>query len=311
MESFKNIGIKDYFKRYGYWYGLLRAIFTKCPVHIVNDYENKKILYYLKTEKKLAKKYLKYANKDPEGIIFKECNADNTVWVYWKQGIENAPRLIQECITSIVQHTENNVVILDEENVSNYIIFPDYILNKVKNGNMSAAAFSDLLRFTLLEHFGGTWIDATVFLTDKIPDYILSSDLFSFQDAFGLIRNPALMSVWFLHSRKENVVIKETRNMIYEYWKHEDYVIEYLLPYILLMIAVNNNVGTYENMPYANSDYCHLLLNELGNKFDESKYKHINTLSNVHKLSYKLADYVYEDESNFYNKIINLSKESE
>lgn len=53
------------------------------------------------------------------------------------------------------------------------------------------------------------WIDSTVYLTNKLPEYITKSDLFAFQDSFGLIRNPALMSVWLLHSTPHNEVIRK------------------------------------------------------------------------------------------------------
>ena len=45
MSGFKNIGISEYFKRYGYRYGIRRMIFTVRNIHIVKEYENKKILY--------------------------------------------------------------------------------------------------------------------------------------------------------------------------------------------------------------------------------------------------------------------------
>ena len=60
-----------------------------------------------------------------------------------------------------------------------------------------------------MEHFGGTWIDATVLLTGKIPEYILESDFFAFRDTFGLIENPATISNWLLHSVPHNIILKE------------------------------------------------------------------------------------------------------
>ena len=173
---------------------------------------------------------------------------------------------------------------------------------------MSAAAFSDLLRFTLLEHFGGTWLDATVYLTEKLPDYITNSDLFSFRDSFGLIYNPALMSVWLLHSRPGNQVMRETRNMAYAYWKDNDYVIEYLLPYIILTVAMEKYPEELNKMPYANSDYCHLMLDALSEKNNQETYAYITSLTSVHKLSYKLPNEVISNQNNLYHDMINKSK---
>lgn len=53
MAAFQNIGIDGYFKRYGFKYGIKRALFMINDIHIVKDYENKKILYYHKAQKYL------------------------------------------------------------------------------------------------------------------------------------------------------------------------------------------------------------------------------------------------------------------
>lgn len=304
MGAFRNINSQEYFKRYGYKYGILRGLFTKWPLHIVSDYENKKILYYRKARKWLERKYLAYSQRDPEGLQFGTIACENPVWIYWKQGIENAPDIVKVCIQSIKENSENEVILITEKNMADYVSFPAYILKKVSNENMSAAAFSDLLRFTLLEHFGGTWIDATVYLTGALPEYITGSEFFAYQDVFGMIKNPALISNWLLHCKQKNIVMKETRNMAFAYWERESYVIEYLFTYIFLTISLENHPEVKRDMPYANSDYSYLMLNNLDEKYDYVKGKHIETLTSVHKLTYKLHAYVYRDEENFYHHII-------
>ena len=169
---------------------------------------------------------------------------------------------------------------------------------------MSVAAESYLLRFSLLEHYEGTWIDATVFLTGDLPCYITESEIFAYQDTFGKIDNPACISNWLLHCKPGNKVMRCTRNMAFQYWREENYVMEYLFTYMLLRIALENDKPSQEKMPYANSDYCHLMLNNLDLPFDESKYKHITELCNVHKLTYKLYKDVTENKNNFYSRIV-------
>ena len=299
-----NIGVEGYFKRYGYKYGILRALFTKFPFHYVGDYENKKILYYKSVKKKINKLYKKYHNEDPADIEFGKAEVKDPVWVYWKQGEANMPDIVKMCIKSIRQYSGGNVILLTDENIEDYIIFPEYIQNRLNSGTMCVAAFSDLLRFSLLEHFGGTWIDATVFLTDTLPDYMKKSELFAFRDSFGLIDNPALMSVWFLHCRKGNVVMKETRNVAFGYWKNNKHVIEYLIPYIILTTVLKYHPNIFKEIPYAVSEYCRLMFSNLGEKYDEKKYYHIKSLTPVHKLSYKFKKEVLSDADNYYNKII-------
>ena len=304
MGAFQNIGVSDYLKRYGWKYGIQRGAFTAFPFHVVNDYENKKILYYSKVEKKLKKKYLKSASIDPEGLTFGTVEADNPIWVYWKQGLDQAPAIIKSCINSIKQNADTKVIVITDDNVEQYVKFPQYIMERLTKGTMSTAAFSDLLRFSLLEHYGGTWIDSTVYLTDRLPEYITKSDLFAYQDSFGLIRNPALMSVWLLHSNPHNEVIRETRNVAFEYWKNQSYVVEYLLPYIILTMVLEQHPEAFSKIPYANSDYTHLMLEHINEKYDESITKHILSLSSVHKLSYKLKNEAYANKENLYHRIV-------
>lgn len=304
MEAFQNIGLKDYFKRYGFKYGMQRGLFTACPIHIVKDYENKKILYYQKIRRHLEKFYASAAFSNPEGIQYGTVKIKNPIWVYWKQGLNHAPDVVKSCVKSIKKHYTDEVIFLTERNVRQYIILPAYIEKKFSTGIMSAAAYSDLLRYSLLEHFGGTWIDATVYLTERLPEYITASNFFAYQDKFGSVDNPALMSNWLLHCSKNNIVIQETRNMTFAYWKRERYVMDYLFTYILLTFSLNRHPDIKQNMFYANSDYSYLLFNEFGNSFDQSKYDHMKELSHVHKLSYKLRDSVYRDKDNFYHKIL-------
>lgn len=262
------------------------------------------MLYYRKVYEKLKNKYLAYAECDPVGIGFGNLEVNNPVWVYWKQGLENAPKIVQCCVKSISEHSSRAVIILSEESSKRYVEFPNYVIKKLQSGNMSAAAYSDLLRFSLLEHYGGTWIDATVFLTGDLPGYITESEFFAYQDTFGRIDNPARISNWLLHCKPGNKVMRFTRNMAFQYWKEENYVMEYLFTYMLLQVALDNDTASQEKMPYANSDYCHLMFNSLDLPFDESKYKHITELCNVHKLTYKLYKDVTENKNNFYSRIV-------
>lgn len=304
MGEFQNIGVRDYLKRYGWKYGIKRGAFTALPFHVVNDYENKKILYYSKVEKKLKKKYLKAASINPEGLTFGTVEIDNPIWVYWKQGLDQAPAIVKSCINSIKQNGDTKVIVITDDNVEQYVKFPQYIMERLVKGTMSIAAFSDLLRFSLLEHYGGTWIDSTVYLSDRLPEYITKSDLFAYQDSFGLIKNSALMSVWLLHSSPHNEVIRETRNVAFEYWKNQKYVVEYLLPYIILTMILKQHPEAFSKMPYANSDYTHLMLEHINEEYDEDLMKHILSLSSVHKLSYKLTNEAYVNKRNFYNRIV-------
>ena len=54
---------------------------------------------------------------------------------------------------------------------------PDYLNEKLKSGVLPLAIYTDLMRVALLEHYGGTWMDATILLTDEISQAIHSVKL--------------------------------------------------------------------------------------------------------------------------------------
>lgn len=303
MGGFKNVGKKEYFQRYGCWYGIKRAVFLMNPLHLVLDYENKKILYYKHVDKYLKRKYLKYAEVNPEDLSFGNVKVENPIWVYWKQGIEKAPLLVQKCVSSIEEFASQEVILLSDENINRYIRIPKDIEKLNKNGNISNAALSDMIRFSLLEHFGGTWIDSTVLLSGNLPKYITNSDFFLYRDSLGLIKNPALLSTWLLHCKKNHPVMRYVRNIVFAYWKKEKHVIDYLFVYNILTIIVEKCKDSIGYFPYASGENCRQLFMEIGESYDEKMWNHIKELSSVHKLTYKLTEETYCKSDSFYNII--------
>lgn len=308
MAGFKNIGKKDYFVRYGYRYGIARALFMMCPFHYVKDYENRKVIYYGKVNKYLQKHYAASCTKNPEGLTFGSMKLENPIWVFWGQGIENAPEIVKACYRSIKKHADSEVILLSDQNIADYVRLPHNILEKNKSGLMSNAALADLIRFSLLEHFGGTWLDATVLLTGKMPEYVTESDFFAFKYSFGKMVNPAQYSNWLLHCSPHHPVMVQARNMAFAYWAKEKHVIEYLFTYILINIAIENNAKDMEWFPEVSEEYSQALFNVLGDKFDERKWKHYTQMSVIHKLTYKLTEDTLKDKDNFYHAIIDANR---
>ena len=81
---------------------------------------------------------------------------DYPIWIFWEQGIEQAPEVVKICVNSIIEHNpERKVNIISRDNLEDYIELPDYIVEKHKCGKISYAHFSDIVRFALLYTWGG------------------------------------------------------------------------------------------------------------------------------------------------------------
>ena len=279
-------------------------MFNAMPIHLVKDYEIKKVLWQ-KSASKYVRKYIKYKDENPEGLEF-NCKKipENPVWVFWNSGMDNAPDIVKACYKSLLKYSGGTVIVLDEHNIDEYVIFPNYIKKKVDNGNIPMAGYTDLMRFALLEHYGGTWIDSTVYLSGTILPSILNTDFFALRNTMMLVDNPVLYPAWFLHSKAGNKSIREIRNVAFAYWSKEQHVNEYLLPNLIITELIRGT-DVENNMPYLSTDYSEYLIKCLGDEYSKEKLDWIFELTSIHKLSYKL-DASIAKENTIYSKIVKL-----
>lgn len=234
------------------------------------------------------KKYLKvdeslFSNLDEGG--------DNTIWVYWNTGIESAPSMVKKCIQSIHENRGGyNLVILDNNNLFDYVSLPTYIIEKHKCGKISIPQFTDLVRVSLLIQNGGVWMDSTCFLSSRIPDYVCLSKLFVFQTQ--LFDNPAPIrsSSWFIKASKGNEVLIRLQSILFEYWNEHDVLIDYYLLHIALGLLIDKDPVVkeqWEKVYYVNNQNPHVLQYSFAKKYSCELWNHCLNQCFVHKLNYK------------------------
>lgn len=228
----------------------------------------------------------------------------NTIWICWLQGIDAAPKLVKRCIESIRENVgEHKIIILTEQNYKDYIKLPREIEEKKISGVISNTFFSDILRLSLLAEYGGTWIDATIYCTGKIPSYMLDNELFCFQSSIhfkSLIKG----SVWWISANQNNDLICKARDVLYEYWKHESTVINYYILHLIISKLVDNDSrcrSIWYTMPYVDNSNSHILMGKMRQPYDDKKFQIICENSVIHKLSYKLGT---GGRGSFYSKLI-------
>lgn len=254
------------------------------------------------------RKYLESCTKErPWEALPKEQNND-TVWVMWLQGIENAPLIVKKCIESQKKiMPEKKFIVITEDNFSDYVDFPDHILEKRKKGIISNAHFSDLVRNALLIRHGGYWIDTTVFFTDdeiirEIEEYPLF--MFSFY-YFGF--NPEIMEFnsWLIHSTTNNNMLCLLQELLFAYWRDHNYLSNYYLWHILESIVNDYYEEECKAIPIISQTQAHLLATYIYDEFDEKKYELLKKTTGIHKLSIKFEQDRLEKRGTFYDVIIN------
>ena len=190
----------------------------------------------------------------------------------------------------------------------NYVQFPDFILDKWKNGKITHTHMTDLLRLELLIKYGGMWVDSTVFCTrkrDEIPDYFFNSDLFFYQTLKpGRDGQAQPISSWLISAKTNNKILMMTKYLCHEYWKNNEKMVDYFLFHDFMTIALEHNMEDWQKIIPRDNAAPHILLLRLFDKYDEQTYQAILEQSPFHKLTYKFTEEQVGLEGTYYKKTV-------
>ena len=263
----------------------------------------------LKLKQKLRKRYIDVLKKfdylyDADVFPMKK---SNKVWVCWMQGMELAPALVQRCYRSLLENLpDKEIVLLTEENLSEYVQIPDFIMEKLHKGIITRTHFSDILRVELLIQNGGTWIDATVLCTGNVPIYMMEDEFFIFQKVKPGSDGSAInMSSWFMSAWSNQKFLLATRELLYAYWKKNDRMIDYFLLHLFMMIVKDYYLKEWQQkvIPYPNS-LPHVIQLMLFESFDQRRWDAALASTPFHKLTYKVKDEDTKKEGTVYKYIM-------
>lgn len=268
-----------------------------------------RLIVALKIQEKLYKKYSYYLEEFNRRFIEQEHMVSRKVWLFWWQGIENAPALVQKCYDNVKRNLGEDweIVLITENNYLDYATFPVHIIEKLKNGQITLTHFSDLLRLELLINHGGLWLDATVLCTSgDIPKSILKSDLFVYQaQKPGADGRATTMSSWMMWAKTNNRILMATQAMLYAYWKKNNDLSEYFLLHHFITIAMDFYKEDASKIPPFCNSVPHILLLHLFDKYDEEYWNDLKQMTCFHKLSYKLDEENCKKKGTYYDVIIN------
>ena len=165
---------------------------------------------------------------------------------------------------------------------------------------------SDLLRLELLQRYGGTWIDATVFCTSKmIPTYMLDSDLFLFQCLKpGRDGQPSTISNWFMTAKPNQKFIFMMRELLYDYWKNNDEVVDYFIFHDFFQMLIDRYPAEWNKVvPFSNS-VPHILLLRLFDEYNDEIWNAVVQMTPFHKLTYKFDNSETLKTNTYYQRIM-------
>lgn len=145
----------------------------------------------------------------------RDSRADNTIWMFWYQGIDRAPRLVRECVSSWSrQNPRYEIVILDQASMFDYVkreefLFPGF-------DALSVQVKADLVRLYLLSRYGGVWADATLYCVQPLDHWLHfgAGSFFAYEDP----AHDRLLSNWFLASREGDYIAATLYDRFRDYW---------------------------------------------------------------------------------------------
>lgn len=264
------------------------------------------------------KNYYNIINKYKQDIASTPSKYYN-IWVFWGQGKESMPPLVNACYRQLKYFNEN-VTLITNKNITEYITLAPIIFSKVRNGTISWAHFSDIARTTLLAKYGGLWVDATVWVPERLPIQMLSNfEIFS-PNGKVLQTNKSVQfwtsfewnwSTWCLWSSNSgNKLFSFVSSMLQAIGEREqcwpDYVIQdYLIYYACRFFPdVQESMKRMQGISGAKRNDLANLMNQ---PFDINQYKDLVSSDIVFKLSYRSQwkTKTSSGEETFYRRILN------
>lgn len=220
------------------------------------------------------------------------------VWCCWWQGEDQMPELVKMCHTRLKQvlpadKAELHLITLD--NYTQYVTLPEHIVRKFQQKIITMTTMSDVLRFALLEKYGGYWLDATVFFTGDIPGEYFSGRFFCqrMRGNASRVSREACRGNWCGFSMAgpgNSLVFRFMSDAFRHWWAHYDTIIDYVLIDYLLWTGFRRIPAIHrviDSVPDNNEDIFEMY-EKLNQPYSPELYAQLTHRNVMHKLTYKM-----------------------
>lgn len=236
-------------------------------------------------------------------------DGDRHIWVFWNTGVESMPPIVKLCQESLKKHANGaKVHLLTMENLHQYISIPSFIMEKYESGRMTLAFLTDYIRVSLLEKYGGLWLDATILVTQDIPESIFHYILYSLHTKYEktIFVNDNKIHCYVLGGVKGYSFFTYVREELEKYWKGHDFMIDYYLLDYTIMYAYSNNdeiKNRIDNLPYTSSS-LYEIMNIINESADGSRINQLERENVFSKLNWRVVPKLWHnDRPSVYKKL--------
>jgi len=205
------------------------------------------------------------------------------IWMYWDQGWENAPPIVAACRRRMEKMaTDYELNFIDYQQILSLVQIPPLIRQRLQDNRTT---YSEVVRYSLLESYGGIWIDATCYLAQPL-DGLLERNHNRY---FSYTRWDKLLSNWMMMAPKGHLITTWLSNVKQAWWlSRSDFPAYFLSQYLFQALCSYQPLfeQEWENRLFIAGKPT-LLNIAMPTQFNEKVFHHILNETYVQKLSYK------------------------
>ena len=260
------------------------------------DFSNKVILDFVL-------KLRKEAQIDESSSEKKEVTTEfpKLIWTMWQQGEAQMPETVKASMKTIKDFAKRSGCefhLLTNDNLEHFVNIPKDITEKYKKNELTAAHYSDIIRFSLLYQYGGIWMDATLFVSPYATVEMFEGDFFSlnhpptYPEKMERMIGDFKWSGFFLAGQKGGSHFKHIRDLYIYYVRKYPIFIHYLMmDYFILSEYISNLEfrSLVNKLPVLETAERLWFLREHANDpFDEQEWEKLLKTTPIMKTTYKI-----------------------
>lgn len=289
---------------------IILTYFSKyLPEHFLNNIAAKRNIKI----QNIISHIIDFSSTNQNCCSYNEIKTNNTdiIWFFWMQGKKNLPSIPKICYESIIKNSNGHqVIFLDADNYSKYVKINPLIIDLFQKGKLKRAHFADILRVNLLAQQGGLWLDATIFVSTKIPDTIFSVPFFSIKTKpVGHFVSQCRWAVFCLGGKNGQYIFQKVAEMFNKYLSKCDMFVDYFMfdQFIDILYKTDENVKEMIDTLLINNENVHKMQPLLCNEYDENIYRSLTNQTYLFKLNWK--EYSTEELENNKNNLYHHLKD--
>lgn len=234
----------------------------------------------------------------PDESILPAAGEKIPIWCCWWQGEAQMPELVKMCharLKQVIPADKAQLHLITLDNYREYVELPEHIIDKFQRKVITMTTMSDVLRFALLEKYGGYWLDATLFFTGEIPAEYFSGRFYCQRmvSNTNLVKREACRGNWCGFSMagpKGSIVFRFMSEAFSRWWAHYDTIIDYVLIDYLLWTGFKHVPAIHEiidGVPDNNEDIFEMY-QVLNQPYSPELLERLTKRNVMHKLTYKM-----------------------